>query len=113
MWQINPQTAELDLADFEALLTPATAIVCMTHSSNIVGTINPVSKVISLCANNETRVAVDGVSYAPHMWPDLPGLKPDAYCFSTYKTYGTHMGVMYTSKDFRAQLTPQLSLIHI
>ena len=107
VWQINPQTAELDLADFEALLTPATAIVCMTHSSNIVGTINPVSKVISLCANNETRVAVDGVSYAPHMWPDLPGLKPDAYCFSTYKTYGTHMGVMYTSKDFRAQLTPQ------
>ena len=107
VWQINPQTAELDLTDFEALLSPATAIVCMTHSSNIVGTINPVSKVISLCANNETRVAVDGVSYAPHMWPDLPGLKPDAYCFSTYKTYGTHMGVMYTSKDFRDQLTPQ------
>ena len=113
VWQINPETAELDLADFEALLTPATAIVCMTHSSNIVGTINPVEKVISLCRqntgrqNNGTRVALDGVSYAPHMWPDLPGLKPDAYCFSTYKTYGTHMGVMYTSEDFRSQLTPQ------
>ena len=112
VWQINPQTAELDFADFEALLTPATAIVCMTHSSNIVGTVNPVEKVISLCRKNKgtangTRVAVDGVSYAPHMWPDLPTLKPDAYCFSTYKTYGTHMGVMYTSEDFRTQLTPQ------
>ena len=117
VWQVNPETAELDLTDFEALLTPATAIVCMTHSSNIVGTINPVEKVIDLCnknstiknqgSQNSTRVAIDGVSYAPHMWPDIPSLKPDAYCFSTYKTYGTHMGVMVTSEDFRSQLTPQ------
>lgn len=107
VWPVNAETAELDIADFENLLTPATAIVCMTHSSNIVGTVNPVESVISLCRKNGTRVAVDGVSYAPHMWPDIPSLQPDAYCFSTYKTYGTHMGAMYTSADFRAHLTPQ------
>lgn len=107
VWNINTKTAELDLTDFETLLTPKTAIVCMTHSSNIIGTVNPVDKVIALCRANQTRVVLDGVSYAPHMWPDLPSLKADAYCFSTYKTYGTHMGVMYTSEEFRSRLTPQ------
>ncbi len=107
VWNINTKTAELDLESFEALLTPKTTIVCMTHSSNIVGTVNPVDKVIALCKPKNIRVAVDGVSYAPHMWPDIPSLSPDAYCFSTYKTYGTHMGVMYTSEEFRSQLTPQ------
>lgn len=107
VWNINTKTAELDLADFESLLSPKTAIVCMTHSSNIVGTVNPVDEVIDICHANNTRVAIDGVSYAPHMWPDIPSLKPDAYCFSTYKTYATHMGVMYTSEEFRSQLNPQ------
>ena len=107
VWNINPETAELDLTQFEKLLNNNTAIVCMTHSSNIVGTINPVEQVIALCRPNGTRVAVDGVSYAPHQWPDIPELAPDAYCFSTYKTYATHMGVMFTSADFRAELTPQ------
>ncbi len=106
-WKINPETAELDLADFESLLSANTAIVCMTHSSNIVGTVNPVGKVIALCRANNTFVAIDGVSYAPHLWPDIPSLKPDAYCFSTYKTYATHMGVMYTGEALRAKLTPQ------
>lgn len=107
VWQVNPGTAELELASFESILSPETALVCMTHSSNIVGTINPVEKVIELCRSNGTRVVIDGVSFAPHQWPDLPKLAPDAYCFSTYKTYATHMGVMYTSADFRAQLNPQ------
>jgi len=107
IWQIDTQTAELDLDAFKSLLTDRTAIVCMTHSSNIVGTINPVEEVIALCKANGTRIAIDGVSYAPHQWPDIPTLQPDAYCFSTYKTYATHLGVMYTSADFRATLKPQ------
>lgn len=107
IWPVNADTAELDLETFESLLKPNTAIVCMTHSSNIVGTINPVEQVIALCRKNGTRVVVDGVSFAPHQWPDIPALAPDAYCFSTYKTYATHMGVMYTSEDFRSVLNPQ------
>ncbi len=106
-WPINPQTGELDLNDFSTLLKPNTAIVCLTHSSNIVGTINPVEEVISRARPNGTRVVVDGVSFAPHQWPDLPSLKPDAYAFSSYKTYATHLGVMYVADDFLDTLDPQ------
>lgn len=107
VWPINPTTGELELDSFEKRLTPATKIVCMTHSSNIVGSINPVEQVIKLSRANGTRVVVDGVSFAPHQWPDIPKLAPDAYCFSTYKTYATHLGVMVTSTDFAESIDPQ------
>jgi selenocysteine lyase/cysteine desulfurase len=107
VWPVDPQSGELSLEQFQQLLTPATALVCMTHSSNIIGTINPVEEVISQCRAQGTRVIIDGVSYAPHQWPDNPALQPDAYCFSTYKTYATHLGVMYTSAEFNALLDPQ------
>lgn len=107
IWAIDPQTCELQLDDFRQLLNRNTAIVCMTHSSNIVGTLNPVAEVIALARANKARVVVDGVSFAPHQWPDIPTLQPDAYGFSTYKTYATHLGVMYVADDFRQQLDPQ------
>lgn len=107
VWPIDPNTGELSLATFKDLLNKHTAIVCMTHSSNIVGTINPVEEVIKLARPNGTRIVVDGVSFAPHHWPDIPALKPDAYCFSTYKTYATHLGVMYTDTEFAESLDPQ------
>ena len=107
IWPVNTTTGELEIETFENLLNSSTAIVCMTHSSNIVGTINPVEEVIRLARPNGTRVVVDGVSFAPHSWPDLPTLAPDAYCFSTYKTYATHLGVMYTATDFAEALDPQ------
>jgi len=107
LWPVNPDSGELELEQFEALLSESTALVCMTHSSNIVGSLNPVEQVISQCRQNGSRIAIDGVSYAPHQWPDLPSLQPDAYCFSTYKTYATHLGVMYTATDFAAELDPQ------
>ena len=107
VWPVDPDNGELNIEHFLQLLTPATIIVSMTHSSNIIGTINPISEVISHCRPQGTKVVVDGVSYAPHRWPDIPELQPDAYCFSTYKTFATHLGVMYTSADFRSQLDPQ------
>jgi selenocysteine lyase/cysteine desulfurase len=106
-WQVDAESGELDIHDFAHLLTENTAIACVTHSSNIVGTVNPVEEIIRLCRDSDTHIAIDGVSFAPHRWPDIPTLKPDAYCFSTYKTYATHLGVMYCDETFTARLDPQ------
>jgi selenocysteine lyase/cysteine desulfurase len=40
------------------------------------------------------HVCVDGVSYAPHGFPNVGQLGADIYLFSAYKTYGPHQGVM-------------------
>ena len=106
-WEMEPGTTELDLNRLDDMLTPSVKVVCVTHSSNILGTINPIRNISDLCKDNGSRLVVDGVSYAPHDWPRLKELKADAYCFSTYKTYGTHLGIMYVATDFVKELTPQ------
>ncbi len=107
IWHVDPQSGELNIDDFEQLLTKKSVIACVTHSSNIVGTVNPVEEIVRLCRDSQTHIAIDGVSYAPHCWPDIPRLKPDVYCFSTYKTYATHLGVMYCDEAFAGKLYPQ------
>lgn len=105
-WTID-ETGELNIDRLEELLDESVKVICMTHSSNIVGTINPVEQVIAKARPRGIRVVVDGVSFAPHQWPNIPVQQPDAYCFSTYKTYATHLGIMYVEPDFAAQLAPQ------
>ena len=107
LWPVEKPSGELSLQTFRALLDARVKIVCVTHSSNIIGSVNPVQEVTALARKNGARVVVDGVSYAPHQWPDLPALQPDAYCFSTYKTYATHLGVLYTAPDFAESVDPQ------
>ena len=106
-WQVDPQSGELSLDEFAPLLDGRVKLVCMTHSSNIIGTLNPVEEVVALCLRHGARVVLDGVSFAPHQWPRINAIGADAYCFSAYKTYATHLGVMHTAPDFAAALDPQ------
>ena len=105
-WPVDGD-GELKLEQLHPLLDGKVRILCMTHSSNVVGTVNPVADVIRLARPLGIRVVLDGVSVAPHSWPDIPSLEPDAYCFSTYKTYAPHLGIMYVSPDFAGALDPQ------
>ncbi|GHB62344.1 aminotransferase class V-fold PLP-dependent enzyme [Persicitalea jodogahamensis] len=113
IWPVDPESGELALADLEKLLTDKTAVVAVTHSSNIIGTINPIREIAGLVHRIGAKLIVDGVSYAPHCWPDLDSLGADAYVFSTYKTYGTHMGVMVVREDFLELLAPQCHFFNI
>lgn len=106
-WKVDPATGELALEDLEKLLNPATVLVCVTHSSNIIGTINPLAEIGQRVRSVGARFVVDGVSCAPHSWPNLDELDVDAYVFSTYKTYGTHQGVLVVKPDFLELLAPQ------
>lgn len=111
-WPIDSQ-GELRMDNLAALIDESVKIICMTHSSNIVGSINPVDEVITLVRPEGIRVILDGVSFAPHQWPAIPRLNPDAYCFSTYKTYATHLGVMYVAPEFAELLDPQCHYFNI
>jgi len=107
MWTVGKADGELDLGSLEKLLNHKTKLICVTHSSNIIGTVNPIDQIIDMGHSYGAKVIIDGVSYAPHHWPDLSESRADAYCFSTYKTYATHQGIMYVSPDFLEMLTPQ------
>ena len=106
-WKINPETAELDIETFENLLTDKTKIVAVTHCSNIVGTVNNLKKISELTHKKNAILIGDGVSFAPHGFPDVKELDVDFYTFSLYKTYGPHLALLYGKEDILKKLPNQ------
>lgn len=98
-WRLNPTTLTLDLADLEALLTPRTRLVALTHTSNVLGSINPIRAIADVVHAHGALVCVDGVAYAPHRLVDVQALDVDFYVFSFYKVYGPHYAVLYGKRD--------------
>jgi cysteine desulfurase family protein (TIGR01976 family) len=106
-WKIDPETAELERKDLEALLSPRTKLVAFTHCSNVVGSINAVREFTDLAHEAGAWAFVDGVAFAPHGMPDLKELGVDAYYFSLYKVYGPHLGTMFLRSEVNAALPNQ------
>ncbi len=106
-WQINKDTAELEIDDLKALLSKKTKIVAVTHCSNIVGSINDLKSIAELVHQYDAFIVGDGVSYAPHGFPDVKDLDVDFYAFSLYKTYGPHLGLLYGKKEILDTLPNQ------
>ena len=106
-WQINSDTAELEIDELKELLSEKTKIVAVTHCSNIVGSINDLKSIAKLVHQYDAYIVGDGVSYAPHGFPDVKDLDVDFYAFSLYKTYGPHLGLLYGKKEILNQLPNQ------
>ena len=106
-WQINSNTAELEIDDLKSLLSKKTRIVAVTHCSNIVGSINDLKSIAELVHQYDAYIVGDGVSYAPHGFPNVKDLGVDFYAFSLYKTYGPHLGLLYGKKEILNQLPNQ------
>jgi len=106
-WQINPETAELNINDLKVLLSEKTRIVAVTHCSNIVGSINDLKSIAKLVHEYDAYIVGDGVSYAPHGFPDVKDLDVDFYAFSLYKTFGPHLGLLYGKKEILRKLPNQ------
>lgn len=98
-WRCNPETFELDLDDLRSLLSDRTKLVCVTHASNILGTIMPIAEISRVAHEAGAEVCVDGVAYAPHRAIDVKALGCDYYCFSSYKVFGPHFAVMWGRRD--------------
>jgi cysteine desulfurase family protein (TIGR01976 family) len=103
-WRLNPETLQLHLEDLQPLLTPQTRLVAFTHTSNILGTINPIKQITELAHAHGAMVCVDGVGYAAHRLVDVQAWDVDFYAFSFYKVYGPHYAVLYGKRSHLAEL---------
>ncbi len=103
-WPIDRDTLMPDLDDLEKLMSPRTRMVCVTHASNLLGSINPIRDIADFVHARGARICVDGVAYAPHRAIDVRALGVDYYVFSFYKTYGPHYAVMYGKHDHLLEL---------
>ncbi|WP_088339560.1 aminotransferase class V-fold PLP-dependent enzyme [Robiginitalea sediminis] len=106
-WHVDPQTGVLDPAALEGLFNDRTRLLAFPHCSNIIGHVNPVAELTRMAHAHGALSVVDGVGWAPHEIPDMKALGVDIYMFSSYKTYGPHLGVMYVTKDLMGRVENQ------
>jgi len=107
VWPVDPHSGELEIADLDGLLGERTRIVAVTHSSNIIGTVNPIAEIAERVHAAGALLVVDGVSFAPHHWPDIDATGADVYAFSLYKTFATHLGAMVCTPQVLERIAPQ------
>ena len=106
-WKFNLNDHELKISDLKKLISPKTKILAVTHCSNIVGSVNNLKKISNIAHKNNIIVIGDGVSYAPHGFPNVKELDVDFYTFSLYKTYGPHLALLYGKEGILKNLPNQ------
>lgn len=101
------QSGELDLTDFDELLTERTKILAVGQVSNALGTINPVKSMISKAHAKSIPVLIDGAQAVPHMTVDVQDLDCDFYVFSGHKMFApTGIGALYGREDLLNAMPP-------
>jgi cysteine desulfurase/selenocysteine lyase len=97
----------LDMDAFGQLLNSKTKVFSITHVSNVLGTINPIKKLIAKAHEYGTITVVDGAQGIVHGNVDVQEIDCDFYCFSAHKMYGPMgIGVLYGKKDRLELLKP-------
>lgn len=107
--KVIPMTddGELQIDEYVKLLNEKTRLVCCTHVSNVLGTVNPVKEVVRIAHEQGVPVLVDGAQSTPHFAVDMQDLDCDFFAFSGHKMYGpTGIGVLYGKEEWLDKLPP-------
>ena len=104
------KAGELDLVAFENLLSEKTALVAVTHTSNVLGTVNDVKTITQKAHQVGAKVLVDGAQSIAHSVVDVQDIDCDFFCFSAHKMYGpTGIGVLYGKECILDKMPPFLT----
>ena len=98
---------ELEMDEYEKLLSSKTKLVSIVHVSNALGTINPVKHMIDLAHEAGAVFMVDGAQSTVHLDIDVSDMNCDFFAFSAHKLYGpTGVGVLYGKKELLESMPP-------
>jgi cysteine desulfurase/selenocysteine lyase len=98
---------ELDMEQFDLLLSEKTKLVAITHISNTLGTINPIKTIIDKSHAAGAKVLIDGAQSIQHMPINVTELNCDFYVFSGHKVFGpTGIGVLYGKEELLERMPP-------
>ncbi len=106
-WVDVADDGSLDMASLEKSLTPRTKLLAITHMSNVLGTINPIKKIVEMAHAKGILVLVDGSQGAVHLEIDVADLGADFYIMTGHKLYGpTGIGVLYARLALLQDMAP-------
>lgn len=100
-------SGELHLDKLPELINKKTKLIAVTHVSNVLGTINPISEITKIAHENDVVVFVDGAQAVQHLQIDVQKTNVDFYAFSAHKMYGPNgVGVLFGKKKWLEQIPP-------
>ncbi|WP_193104631.1 aminotransferase class V-fold PLP-dependent enzyme [Brachybacterium sp. FME24] len=109
-WIPMAEDFTLDLTDLDSLITERTKVVAFTHQSNVLGTINPVSRLVEAARAVGALTVLDAAQSVPHMPVDVASLGVDFVALSGHKMLGpTGIGVLWGRYEHLAALPPFLT----
>ena len=101
------ERGELIVERFVDLLTPEVKLACVTHVSNVLGTVNPVREIARECRRRGIPLLVDGSQAVPHRPVDVQALGCDFYALTGHKMLApTGTGALWAKKEHLADMPP-------
>lgn len=98
---------EIILDEYKKLLGPKTKIVSVVHTSNTLGTTNPVKEMAVLAHKAGAKFAVDAAQSIAHQKIDVQDLDCDFLVFSAHKIYGPNgLGILYGKEEILNEMPP-------
>ncbi|MGN6237329.1 cysteine desulfurase [Dyella sp.] len=101
------ERGELIVERFVEMLTPDVKLACVTHVSNVLGTVNPIREIARECRKRGIALLVDGSQAVPHRPVDVQALGCDFYAFTGHKMLApTGTGALWAKKEHLADMPP-------
>ena len=98
---------ELDAGEWRSLFSSRTRVAAFTHVSNVLGTVNPVGKMVDFARGRDVLTLVDGAQALPHGDVDLGRLDADFYAFSGHKVFAPDgVGVLVGRRELLDAMPP-------
>jgi cysteine desulfurase/selenocysteine lyase len=99
----------IDLSDFEKCIDETVKAVSVAYVTNVLGSVQPLKEMISICQKNGILSVVDAAQAIGHRKVDVKDLGCDFLCFSSHKMCGPDgAGVMYGRYDLIKDMPPLL-----
>ncbi len=97
----------LDESALPGLIDERTRLLAITQVSNVLGTVNPLDRLIATARAANLVVLVDGAQGIMHQKVDVQALDCDFYVFSGHKIYGpSGIGILYGKKQLLDSMPP-------
>ncbi len=101
------KNGELNLSGIDSMLGPRTRLLCLTHISNVLGTINPIEEIISIAHRKKIPVLIDAAQSTGHYPMMVDSWDADFVVFSAHKMFGPFgTGVLYAKQEFAPYIEP-------
>ena len=97
----------LDLDALYAAMTGGVKLLAITHTSNVLGTVNPVREICREARRRGIVTVVDGSQAVPHRAVDIAAIGCDFYAFTGHKMCGpTGTGALWARKEHLQAMPP-------